>query len=77
MNLPDNLKIVSLPKDVNYQDRNIRYESRYMQEGQTLIIKRILTVDYPSRVCTPEDHDQYVKAIQVLRMDQRAQVMFQ
>ncbi len=77
MYLPDDMTIVSLPKDVNYQDRNIRYESRYMQESQTLIIKRILIVDYPSRVCTPEDHDRYVKAVQVLRMDQRAQVMFQ
>ena len=30
-----------------------------------------------TRVCTPDDHDQYVKAVQVLRTDQRAQVMFQ
>jgi len=77
LNLPEGLKVTSLPRDINYADKNIRFESRYTQEGQSLIVKRTLTVDYPTRVCTPEDHDQYVKAVQVLRMDQRAQVMFQ
>jgi hypothetical protein len=77
LNLPEGLTIVSLPRDVSYTDHHIRFESRYTQEGQSLIVKRILTVDYPTRVCKPEDHDQYVKAVQVLRMDQRAQVMFQ
>jgi hypothetical protein len=76
LNLPEGFKVTSLPRDINYADKNIRFESRYTQEGQSLIVKRILTVDYPTRVCTPEDHDQYVKAVQVLRMDQRAQVMF-
>lgn len=77
LNLPEGLKVVSLPRDVSYADQHIRFESRYTQEGQSLIVKRTLTVDYPTRVCTPEDHDQYVKAVQVLRMDQRAQVMFE
>ena len=77
LNLPEGLKIASLPRDVSYADQHIRFESRYTQEGQSLKVKRTLTVDYPTRVCTPVDHDQYVKAIQVLRMDQRAQVMFQ
>ena len=77
LNLPEGLKIVSLPRDVSYNDQYIQFESRYTQEGQSLIVQRILTVNYPTRVCTPEDHDQYVKAVQVLRMDQRAQVMFQ
>jgi hypothetical protein len=77
LDLPEGLKVVSLPKDVSYADEHIRFESRYVQEGQSLIVNRTLTVDYPTRVCTPEDHDNYVRAVQVLRMDQRAQVMFQ
>jgi hypothetical protein len=77
LKLPEGLKIVSLPRDISYTDEHIRFESRYTQEGQSLIVNRTLTVDYPTRVCTPEDHDQYVKAVQVLRMDQRGQVMFQ
>ena len=77
LNLPEGLKVTSLPRDISYADQHIRFESRYTQEGQSLIVKRTLTVDYPTRVCTPVDHDQYVKAVQVLRMDQRAQVMFQ
>jgi len=77
LNLPEGLKVVSLPRDISYADEHIRFESRYTQEGQSLIVKRTLTVDYPTRVCTPDDHDQYVKAVQVLRVDQRAQVMFQ
>jgi hypothetical protein len=76
LNLPEGLKVTSLPRDISYADKNIRFESSYTQDGQSLIVKRTLTVDYPTRVCTPEDHDQYVKAVQVLRMDQRAQVMF-
>ena len=71
------VSIASLPRDISYADEHIRFESRYIQEGQSLIVKRTLTVDYPTRVCTPADHDQYVKAVQVLRMDQRAQVVFQ
>jgi hypothetical protein len=77
LDLPEGLKVVSLPKDVSYADEHIRFESRYVQEGQSLIVNRTLTVDYPTRVCTPDNHDNYVKAVQVLRMDQRAQVMFQ
>ena len=77
LNLPEGLKVVSLPRDVSYTDEHIRFESRYTQQGQILIVKRTLTMDYPTRVCTPEDHDQYVKAVQVLRMDQRAQVIFE
>jgi hypothetical protein len=75
--LPDGIKIISLPRDVSFRDENIRFESRYTLENQGLVVKRVLTVDYASRVCTPEDHERYVKAVQVLRMDQRAQVMFQ
>ena len=77
LNLPDGLKVISLPRDVDYTDGHIRFESSYNQVGQSLIVKRALTVDYPTRVCTPEDHEQYVKAVQVLRMDQRSQVLFQ
>ena len=77
LNLPEGLKVSSLPKDVSYTDGHIRFESSYNQIGQSLIVKRTLTVDYPTRICTPEDHDQYVKAVQVLRMDQRSQVLFQ
>jgi hypothetical protein len=75
--LPDGIKIISLPRDVSFRDENIRFESRYTLENQSLVVRRVLTVDYASRVCTPEDHEKYVKAVQVLRMDQRAQVMFQ
>jgi transglutaminase-like putative cysteine protease len=77
LNLPVSLKIVSLPRDVSYNDENIKFESRYTRDGQTLIVKRILKVDYPTRICTPKDHDQYVKSVQVLRLDQRAQVVFE
>jgi hypothetical protein len=77
LNLPDGLKVISLPRDVSYVDNRIRFESQYSQEGQSIIVKRIFTMDYPTRVCTPDDHDQFVKAVQVLRMDQRAQVLFQ
>jgi hypothetical protein len=77
LNLPEGLTVSSLPRDVSYTDGHIRFESSYNQIGQSLIVKRTLTVDYPTRVCTPEDHDQYVKAVQVLRMDQRSQVLFQ
>lgn len=77
LNLPDGLKVISLPRDVSYVDNRIRFESQYSQEGQSIIVKRIFTMDYPTRVCTPDDHDQFVKAVQVLRMDQRTQVLFQ
>ena len=77
LKLPNGVKVVSLPRDVSFQDQHIRFDSRYTQEGQTLIVRRILTVDYPSRICTPENHDEYLKAVQVLRMDQRSQVMFE
>jgi hypothetical protein len=77
LNLPDGLKIISLPRDVSFRDENIQFESRYTLDEQTLVVRRVLTVDYANRVCTPEDHEKYVKAVQVLRMDQRAQVMFE
>lgn len=77
LELPAELKIASLPRDVSFDDQNIRFKSQYTLEGNSLIVQRILTVDYPSRVCTPEDHERYLKAVQVLRMDQRAQVMFE
>ncbi len=77
LNLPGSIKIVSLPRDVSFRDKNIRFESQYTLENQSLVVRRVLTVDYASRVCTPEDHEKYVKAVQVMRMDLRAQVMFE
>jgi hypothetical protein len=74
--LPDHIKIESLPNNVTYQSDHIRYTSDYQLHGQSLEITRKLTFQYPSRKCTPDMYPELLDGIRAIRSDHRASVVF-
>ena len=74
--LPSNLQITQLPEDVLFDDGELRFTSHYRQDQQQVLVERRLVVQYPSRVCTPDQHANWKELIAVMRADQQAMVMF-
>ncbi|MGO9267795.1 MAG: hypothetical protein ACLQBA_23390, partial [Candidatus Binataceae bacterium] len=65
-----------LPRGVNYTDAGVHYESNYERKGQHVIVHRILEVQRPSDVCTPQDNEAWKAFHAVLQRDLRSQVFY-
>ena len=71
-----NLLITSIPKAMSFSEGPIRYRSIYRRSGQTLDVDRELVTQFPSSVCTPNDHQRWKRFHAVLQQDLRAQVVY-
>lgn len=57
--LPANLKPVSLPKNLELKVGKLRYVAKYVFEGNTLRVERNLERNRPNRVCSAEEDNRY------------------
>lgn len=74
---PDNLKIKSIPKDVNYHDDEMTYASGYKLKNKTLHITREFKTERKSMICDQFDNDKNHKLFKVMQRDFRSQVIYE
>jgi hypothetical protein len=73
---PANVALGRIPKGVTYQSTDIRYQSNYERKDHTLVIHRILEIQHPSDVCTPQDNEEWKTFHAILQRDLRSQVFY-
>ena len=73
---PANAALGQIPKGVTYQSTDIRYQSSYERKDHTLVVHRILEIQHPSDVCTPQDNEEWKAFHAVLQRDLRSQVFY-
>jgi hypothetical protein len=76
INLPEHIAISSTPINVQHQTEHINYHATYQLEGNLMKVSRKLTVQYPSRKCSPDMYPEMLEAIRVVRADHRSSVVF-
>jgi len=81
MTLPDNVKVLHIPKDMKFRNSLTRYESSYQitqhPTGQQIHSIRKLTLDYPNFVCEQADLKQIADLMDVMRRDLRGQIIYE
>jgi transglutaminase-like putative cysteine protease len=73
---PSNVAITSMPRDVEYHDSRIKFQSRYRRVGQEVSVERTLIVDRPSNVCSVEDRQHWRDLYRVVQRDLRSQIFY-
>jgi transglutaminase-like putative cysteine protease len=73
---PANAALGQIPKGITYQSTDIRYQSSYERKDHTLVVHRILEIQHPSDVCTPQDNEEWKVFHAVLQRDLRSQVFY-
>ncbi len=76
ISLPDHIAIESTPVNVHFSTQHGSYESNYELQENRLEVRRKLTLQYPSRKCTPDMYPELLDTIRVIRADHRAPVVF-
>ena len=74
--LPEGITVLSLPKNVSFQDKTITFSATYKQVGQKIIVQRKLIRNRAKAYCEPEQWEETIKARDVLAKDAKAQVLF-
>ena len=76
LTLPEGVSVLSLPKNVAFQDKTITFNATYKQEGQKITVLRKLTRNRAKAYCEPAMWEDVIKARDVLSKDAKAQVLF-
>ncbi len=74
---PKNVKILTLPKDVHFDNGEERYDSTYRQEGKKITVVRKLEDRTPGPVCTPQDVNGFRLYAEKIFKDLRSQIIYQ
>ena len=77
LNLPSEIKVLALPKNVIHKDTAIMFEATYRQEGQKILVNRKLVATRTTEHCEPFLWDEIVRVSGVLTRDAKAQVLIQ
>lgn len=75
--LPDNVKILAVPRDVVLSGKDLSYHAQYQLKGHTVTAERDLEDRTPGNVCTPADAAAERDFARGIRRDLRAQVLYQ
>lgn len=73
---PAEIKIVSVPKNVEVSNKIGRYTSTYELHSQTMTVRRTYLDTLPSRVCDPADYELNWELARAMQKDARAQILF-
>src|SRR5262249_540099 len=74
---PSGMKILAVPKNVQFSNTYAQYTSSYALQGQTLLAKRRYQSTRPSRVCDPADYNLHKELVHVVQRDLHAQILFE
>ena len=75
--LPDNIKLLAIPRNVILSAKNLSYQARYQLSGRTVTAQRDLRDWTPGNVCTPADAEATREFARGIRRDLRAQILYQ
>ena len=76
LTLPDGISVLSLPKNVSFQDKTVTFTATYKQDGQKINVLRKLVRNRVKAYCEPEQWAEVIRARDVLAKDAKAQVLF-
>jgi len=74
LTLPLGRDIELLPSGKTIENPYLRYESSWQRDGQTVTVRREITVKLPVAVCRDEIRAQLVEAIAEIRGDYRSEI---
>ena len=77
LHLPEDVKVLALPKDVAHRDKTGTFEATYRQDGQKILVIRKLVRDREREYCDPSMWEEVVRMRDVIARDARAQVLIQ
>jgi transglutaminase-like putative cysteine protease len=77
IDLPDAVRVTSIPKGVTYDDGVLRYRSRYSLKANVLSVERTFEADRLNPVCSTADEEGWRRFHKVLRRDLISQVIYQ
>jgi len=71
------IKILGVPKAMSIHDANFDYTSEYIQDANTVVVKRHLSFHHKGAVCTPEDFKAIRPPLDLMIRDLKGQVVVQ
>ena len=77
LELPAEVKVSSLPKNVTHKEKSYWFEATYRQDGNKIIVQRKLVAQREREYCDPSMWEEVVRMSSVLTRDARAQVLIQ
>lgn len=76
LHFPENVFIEDIPKGIRFQRGDVRYESRFVQDGRKVTVHRTLRVQRASNVCGVKESRDWLAFYKVLQRDLRSQVIY-
>jgi transglutaminase-like putative cysteine protease len=77
INLPQDVKVLALPKNVEFNGKYQTYKATYQQKGSTVTAVREVEDRTPGPVCAPDVAADYKKFAVAVRKDLRSQLLYQ
>ncbi len=77
IDLPENIHIKHIPKDMEFKNRLAHYTAKYLYDGKTLTSERSLSLNYPDYVCDQADKQTIAELMDAMRKDLRAQLIYE
>jgi len=74
---PKDVKILSVPKDVDAKSDLLAYQATYHLEGNVLTVKRVVDDNTPTNTCTAAQMAEFRKQARLIAKDVGSQVLFQ
>jgi len=74
---PKEVKILSVPKDVDAKSDLLAYQATYHLEGNVLTVKRVVDDNTPTNTCTAAQMAEFRKQARLIAKDVGSQVLFQ
>ena len=69
------IKIIALPRPLALQDGNFRYRSQYLRRGNTITVKRSVTFQNKTVVCSAADYKRLQRLLDRMIRDLKSQVI--
>ncbi len=76
LNFPANVSIEDIPKGTQFRQGDVRYESRFVQDGRKVTAHRTLRVQRASNLCGVKENRDWLAFYKVLQRDLRSQIIY-
>ena len=76
LNFPETVSIDEIPKGAKFLRGDIRYESRFVQDGRKVTVHRTLRVQRASNVCGAKEIRDWLAFYKILQRDLRSQIIY-
>jgi len=73
---PENVRVSKIPPNTVFNKDGLTYMANYMQQGNTVDVKRNLVYEYPSMTCQPSDQENLKELFSALRKDLMSQIFY-